>query len=97
LEGNSETSAFEQAAYRRRCHAFAKGRNNSTGNKNILRPHPLSSVRKKYTGAKLGLFLQEDVGVQRIVRRIRISVNVREIRTPRVHLVSSPFADSTAR
>jgi hypothetical protein len=48
LEGNSETSAFEQAAYRRRCHAFAKGRNNSTGNKNILRPHPLSSVRKKH-------------------------------------------------
>jgi hypothetical protein len=47
LEGNSETSAFEQAANRRRCHAFAKGRYNTTGNKNILRPHPLSSVHKK--------------------------------------------------
>ena len=45
LEGNSETPAFEQAANRRRCHAFAKGGNNTTGNKNILRPHPLSSGR----------------------------------------------------
>src|SRR6266566_191003 len=40
LEGNSETSAFEQAANRRCCYAFAKGGNNSTGNKYILWPHP---------------------------------------------------------
>src|SRR3984893_1312359 len=36
LEGDSETSAFEQTAYRRRCYAFAKGGNDSPGNKNIL-------------------------------------------------------------
>jgi len=75
LEGNSETSAFEQAANRRRCYAFAKGRNNATGNKNILRPHPLSSGREKTRGAELGSILQEDVGVQRILRRIIFPVN----------------------
>jgi hypothetical protein len=76
LEGNSETSAFEQAANRRRCYAFAKGGNNTTGNKYILLPHRLSSGCKPYTSAKLGLLLQKDVGVHRIVRRIFIRVNV---------------------
>ena len=47
LESNPETPAFKQAANRRRCDTFSKGRNNATGNKNILRPHPLSSGRKK--------------------------------------------------
>ena len=55
LEGNSETPAFEQAANRRRCHAFAQGGYNTTGNKNILRPHPLSSGRLKNTGCRTGL------------------------------------------
>ena len=42
LEGDSETAAFEQTADRRRCNALAQGGNNTTGNKNILRPHPCS-------------------------------------------------------
>ena len=45
LEGDSETAAFEETAYRRRCDAFAQGGYNAAGNKNILRPHPLSSGR----------------------------------------------------
>jgi hypothetical protein len=76
LEGNSETSAFEQTANRRRCYAFAKGGNNTTGNKYILWPHRLSSGRETYTNAELGLLLQKDVAVQRILRRIITSVNV---------------------
>ena len=77
LESNSgDPPAFEQAANRRRCHAFAKGRYNTTGNKNILRPHPLSSERKKSARSELGLILQVDVGVQRILRRMHAAVNV---------------------
>jgi len=84
LEGNSETSAFEQAANRRRCYAFAKGRNNATGNKNVLRPHPLSSVPQKITGEELGLLLQENVGVQRILRTFHIAVNVWKFRSKKI-------------
>ena len=75
LESDSETAAFEQAANRRRCNALAQGGYNTTGNKNILRPHPLSSGRLKIRDAELGSILQKDVGVQRILRGMRVTVN----------------------
>src|SRR5258708_1635395 len=55
LEGNSEPTSFEETAYRRRCNALAQGGYNTTGNKNILRRHPLSSSRLKITGCGTGL------------------------------------------
>ena len=45
LESDSETAALEETANRRRCNTLAQGGYNTTGNKNILRPHPLSSGR----------------------------------------------------
>ena len=54
LESDSETTAFEQAANRRRCYALAQGGYNATGNKNILRPHPLSSSPLKLRVTELG-------------------------------------------
>jgi hypothetical protein len=52
LEGDSETTAFEKTPNRRRCNALAQGGYNTTGNKNILRPHPLSSGRLKKYGMR---------------------------------------------
>jgi hypothetical protein len=53
LESDSETAAFQQAANRRRCNALAQGGYNTTGNKNILRRHPLSSDRLRTSNVEL--------------------------------------------
>src|ERR1700685_2809959 len=37
LQGNPEPTTFQQAAHRRRCHAFSKGRNYAARYKNIFR------------------------------------------------------------
>jgi hypothetical protein len=52
LQGYFETAAFQQTPNRRRCYALAQGGYNTTGNKNILRRHPLSSSRSKITGTR---------------------------------------------
>src|SRR5579863_6531077 len=47
LESNSESATFQETADGRCGNALAQGGYNTAGNKNILRPHPLSSSRSK--------------------------------------------------
>ncbi len=55
LECDSETAAFQKTANRRRCNTLAQGGYNTTGYKNILRRHPLSSSRLKNKRLRNGL------------------------------------------